>query len=458
MKHLLFALCAAFALVSCGGGGDSGASPELLAAQVLSAKVPVPDPTLAAQPVAVVNTTAAGDQVFRSIGALADGGHTVAWISDNTAIFMQRYDSAGNKVGGEVSVPVTIPSDEPARAATALREATLAVLGDGSVVVAYQIDRLVGQVGAYLQYNQGVYIQRVDASGTQRLGETEVFSRLALANSRPLFLRDVKIEALADGGFVLGWLSVAPALTTSPNAILYKRRYDSQAQPAGDMVTVGLFGIQNGAPGTGFSLAADASGGYTLAVSYADTSTDFVTMTSAIHYDALDSGTQLVAPRTGSVLLLPLDAGGFVLFTSEGAGFSSRVLDTAGNPVGDPLPLSSMPFDARELMDGSYLVFWNTGGTITAQRFDGTGAAIGDLLSLQASAATMGVAPLAGGGFATAWSAPGTGGDLDVFTQRFTEVLTQSQAQLRFKRKACLASAKGMTGHERQAFMDACMK
>jgi hypothetical protein len=49
-------------------------------------------------------------------------------------------------------------------------------------------------------------------------------------------------------------------------------------------------------------------------------------------------------------------------------------------------------------------------------------------------------------------------GDLDVFTQRFIEVLTPDQAALRAKRKACLAGAKGMGGQERKAFMGACLQ
>jgi hypothetical protein len=470
MKSLLFSLFAAVALVSCVGGGNEEqlvnagigtpnaaaiANPGAAADDPMRAKIQLPDPTLAAQPVSLVNTTTTGDQVLRSIGAVADGGYIVAWISTDTTLFIQRYDGDGNKVGTEVSVPLAIQSDDAARAATALREASVAVLEDGSVMVAYQIDRLVGQVGAYLQYNQGIYIQRFDASGTQLMGETEVFSRLALSNPRPVFLRSLKIEPLADGGFVLGWLSVAPALTTSPNAQLFTRRYDSQAQPVGDTATVGLFGIQNGAPGTGFAIVADASGGYTLLVSYNDANTGLVTVTSATHYDASGTGTQIVAPRTGPVMLLPLTGGGFVLFATDTGGTFNQMLDASGNPVGNPVSIASMPFATRELMDGTYVVFWNSGATITAQRYDSTGATVGDLLTLETGGSMPGVAALAEGGFAAAWSTPGAGGDLDVFTQRFIEVLTQSQVA---RRKACLASAKGLIGQERKVFMDSCLR
>jgi hypothetical protein len=321
-------------------------------------------------------------------------------------------------------------------------------------VVAYQIDRHVGEVGAFHELNQGVYIQRFDAGGVQLLPETEVFSRLALLNSRPTFLSDPTVQALADGGFVVAWNTLVPPLTNSSTSQLLKRRYDSQAQPSGATVAVGSFLFLD-SPGTGFTLVPDASGGYTLTVSSLDLA--FSPIVSVIHYDVSDTGTQIVAPRSGAVLVLPLEGDRFVLFSSDSAGIFRQFLDSAGNPVGEPVAISSMPFAARELMDGSFVVFWNTAGTITAQRFASTGAPMGNLLTLQTSASVPGIAPLIDGGFAAAWSAQSTAGDLDVFTQRFIEVLSLDQAALRAKRKACLAGAKGMGGHERKAFMTACL-
>jgi hypothetical protein len=157
------------------------------------------------------------------------------------------------------------------------------------------------------------------------------------------------------------------------------------------------------------------------------------------------------------VLLLPLEGDRFALFTSDSSGSFRRFLDSAGNPVGDPTPIASMPFDAKELADGSFVVFWNTGGTITAQRFDSAGSAIGNVFVLSAGGSEPGIAALENGGFADAWSAASAASDLDVFTQRFIEVLSPDQAALRAKRKACLTAAKGMVGRERKAFMTSCL-
>lgn len=458
MKKLIVATCMALGLVACGGGGSSGDA-TVRSAQALKAKAAVADPTLAAQAVSVANTTTAGDQVFRSIGALNDGGYTVAWISDSTTLFIQRYDSAGSKVGGETAIAISVagssgPCPSTCDPAAAIGQSSIAVLGDGSVVVAYEIDRVVGQVGAYTQVKQGIYIQRFDASGAQILAETEVFSTLALMNPRPTFLSDPTVRALADGGFVVAWNTRVPALTNLSTSQILKRRYESQAQPLGGTVTVGSFLLLDW-PNTGFNLVPDASGGYTLTVSSLDLA--FNPIVTAIHYDATDAAAQIVAPRSGSAVLLPLEGDRFVLFSSDSTGISRQFLDSAGNPVGDPLPVSSMPFAARELMDGSFVAFWNTGGNITAQRFDSAGSPMGDLLPLQTSASAPGIAPLIDGGFAAAWSAPGAAGNLDVFTQRFIEVVTRDQAALRARKKACLAAARGTGGQERKAFMGACL-
>jgi hypothetical protein len=114
---------------------------------------------------------------------------------------------------------------------------------------------------------------------------------------------------------------------------------------------------------------------------------------------------------------------------------------------------------ALELVDGSFVVFLNNNGTITAQRFDSAGGAMGNLLSVGSGGSVPITAALVDGGFASAWTAVGAlgNGDVDVFTQRFIEVLTPDRPALRAKRKACLTSARGMKGQERKAFVDTCL-
>jgi hypothetical protein len=163
------------------------------------------------------------------------------------------------------------------------------------------------------------------------------------------------------------------------------------------------------------------------------------------------AATQIVTPGSASVFLLPLEAG-YVLFTADASGSSRQLLDSQGNPVDQPTQLPFIPFDGRELADGSYVVFWRVSGSfaIQAQRFAASGAPLGDVLVLQTDGAIPEVAALVDVGFALAWSDVGTAADTDVFTQRFTEVLSD-------RKKACLQDARGLRGQERKAFMNACL-
>jgi hypothetical protein len=103
------------------------------------------------------------------------------------------------------------------------------------------------------------------------------------------------------------------------------------------------------------------------------------------------------------------------------------------------------------MADGSYVVFWASGGGVAVQRFDSGGAPMGDVQAIQTHGGGARAVALADGGFAAAWSAAGSAGDVDVYTQRFVE-------QADNQRKACLTGARGMHGRERKAFMEACMR
>ncbi|MDB5880926.1 MAG: uncharacterized protein JWP43_804 [Ramlibacter sp.] len=458
----LIAMGMVLMLAACGGGGDGSASSVASpapAVQALKGKPAASTPDLVPQPSSVVNTTIPGNQLIRSLGALDRGGYTVAWISDGTGLFIQRYDSAGKKVGGETAVQLNVSGTAACTpgvcdAAAAIRDSSVAVLADGSVVVAYEIDRPAGQVGAFNQFKQGIYIQRFSADGVQLAGETTVFSRLELLNSRPEFLSVPTVRALTDGGFVVAWNTRVAQLTNASNSQLLSQRYDEHARPVGGTVTVGSFLLQDQS-GRGFTLTADASAGYTLTVSHLDLA--FQPIASAIHYDADNTGTQIVAPRSGSVFLLPLQDDRFVLITTDSSGSFLQFLDQAGKPVGAPTPVPPTPIEARELKDGSFVVFWNPAANLVFQRFDRAGARIGNLQTIATKVSVAAAAALQDGGFALGWSGPGANIDLDVFTTQFIEAPGPDHGALRAKRKACLDSAKGMKGQQRKAFVDSCL-
>src|SRR5690606_36197680 len=56
-----------------------------------------------------VNTTTAGVQSQSSVTALKDGGYLITWVSagqdgSGLGVYAQRFDSGGQKVGGEFQV------------------------------------------------------------------------------------------------------------------------------------------------------------------------------------------------------------------------------------------------------------------------------------------------------------------------------------------------------------------
>jgi len=429
MKNIILA-CIVLALSACGGGAGDGslsATPD----QALARKPPR-DRTLVPEEVSLVNATTAGQQVLRSIGATTDGDHTVAWVSDDNPLYLQRYDSAGQKLGGETRVALS---------PNLLVITAVSVLPEGGVVVAYFAQTSSLEPDGLLHTRSGIFVQRFDADGVQVQAETEVTSRSEVLHSRSPLLGNIRTAALQDGGFVVAWTLSTFSAQFGSTATLSFQRYDSQGQPVGSTVTVGSF------PALGYEVTADAHGGFTFTLSHLDNS--FNRLVSIIHYDANQVARQLAVPMTSSALALPLE-GRYVLFASDATGAWQQMLDSAGNPAGPQTPISAVPALATELADGTYVVFWPAIGSVTAQRYDASGAPMGDLMTISIGTSEPRVAALLDGGFALAWTAATAPGDLDVYTQRFVEILTT-------RKKACLDSAKGMRGHERKAFMTACL-
>jgi hypothetical protein len=446
MKNAAFIALLSIALAACGGGGqDELAASESALPVLAQAKKERADTALVAQPASVVNTTIAGDQSLRSIGVVADGGYTVAWISGQT-LYMQRYDSAGQNAGGETVVQLNIAVGDNTEFVTI--NSSVAVLTDGGVVVAYPVIRNFPQPNGTVLTESGIYMQRFDPGGVQVLAETQLASRLQLVHYRSSFFGEPKTLALADGGYVLGWTDFTPSAVVGVRNTFYNQRFDSQNQRVGASMVIG----EAGTVGSSYRFTADAHGGYTLYSFQIDPNNYPRDLVTVNHYEASQMSRQIVAPRAGGAVLLPLESGSYVLFATNSVGEAySQILDSGGNPVAEPSPISSPPISAEEMADGSYVVFWASGGGVAVQRFDSGGAPMGDVQAIQTHGGGARAVALADGGFAAAWSAAGSAGDVDVYTQRFVE-------QADNQRKACLTGARGMHGRERKAFMEACMR
>jgi hypothetical protein len=454
MKTAVHVVWVSLALASCGGGDDPARGTDVLPERSSSQALPPEmaearqargEAVLVARPAVVVNSTLAGHQSLQAVGATGDGSYIVAWVSGPTFL-TQHFDSSGHKVGGETAVPISI--DTAADPAFVAINSAVAVLADGGVVMAYPVVRHFPQPNGTVLSESGIYMQRFDASGVQVVAETQLASRVEQVHSRSSFFSEPRALALADGGYVLGWTYFTDSAVAGTRTTYYNQRFDSQNQPVGPTVIVG----EAGAVGNTYRLVADANGGYTVysfQIDFDNYPRDLVTVT---HYDAGQVARQIVAPRAGGAVLLPLKSGSYILFATDSEGHAYRqMLDAVGNPAGEPSPVDALPISAHELADGSHVVFWSSGPAVMVQRFESSGAPMGDVLAMPTQGGVPRAIALPDGGFASAWSAPGAQGDLDVYAQLFA-------MEAENRRKACLADAKGLRGRERKAFMDACMR
>jgi hypothetical protein len=144
-----------------------------------------------------VNTTTVGDQAF-TIGAPGTiavddaGNYAITWASLNQdgsgwGIYAQRFDAAGEKLGGEFRVNTRTTNHQ--------RFSTIAMDADGDFVIVWSS---LGQDGN----NYGVYGQRYDAAGTAVGGEFHVNTTTASFQGRPSIAMD------DDGDFVVVWESI----------------------------------------------------------------------------------------------------------------------------------------------------------------------------------------------------------------------------------------------------------
>lgn len=461
-RFLIALVCAT--LAACGGGGSAGSSSDsptasTLSVETLKAAAPASVPGMTAQTPSVVNTTTAGPQTVQALGALADGGYTVAWVSQAasststvSSLFTQRYDAAGAKVGTEMPIPfdfgLITPATPPA----------VGVLSDGGVVVAYAAERQVSATDPFL-LRSAIFTQRFDPAGAPVGGETQVASivRQTLGARQLDFLADPVVLTWQDGTYLVGW-NVRHELAALGVFLDFSTQlFDAGGVPVGAPV----YFAGGGDPCAAFKLAALADGGY-VAIAQCFMGNRLVSfqVNSPTHSGPIGTRFDLDGLPLLGTTLVPLTGGGYALWSTGTAGPYVQMLDSAGNPVGAPTPVASLPSLAVALSDGSYVALWPTSGSgLTAQRFDIAGAALGDPFQVDSAGATPLLAALSDGALAAAWTAALPGGDLDVMTQLFEPFdFTGKHAQQAIKR-ACQAEARTqrLTGQQRKAFMSACL-
>ena len=422
-----------------------------------SGEVPSTNATLVPGPVARLSTTGEGHQQQIASGALKDGGYLVVWRSPSTVpsqyqYYLQRFDSAGQKLGGET------------RLSLALTDAFVAVLADGSIVAVYVGSRNAqGSLIYSPSVESGVFIQKFNSSGAQVLRETAVVSTRGSSQYGP-----GTIVTLDDGGFTVSWNSNSEPANFE-QSIFSVQRYDGQGNRSGSPIALSVLGANRvianyevqAAPGGAFLLKKTTNDpfGENGCVGIKSQST----ATSAVRYDQYLVPRQVLAPAHCAEML-PLKDGNLMVFQARNASLSegggllpySQLYDVNGALLGPQKPIAARSptftaqakytrFDDRQVLaDGSYLLAWVAGPeeeNHKAQRYTSIGDPIGEAVSLGVVPSDLNkMLPLAGGsvvltGGTTAYSP-------DIYMQR----LDNSDAALCVKPAAWVSGQQYATG------------
>ena len=410
----------ALVLAACGGGGGGAQAP---AAQPQSGSAQAgatsnssgssPAPTAAAQtglvahPVDVANTTLAGLQSIRSVGALASGGHAVAWMSrdpaGNAALFVQRYDANGAKSGGETRVDYTLaPQENPA----------IAVLRDASIVVAS-----VSSSAAGSPPRSALFARHFDANGAATGNDVVVATLADNAGSSAAhqFLAQPVLQALADGGVAIGWASVTQDAQGSVNA-LHALRLDAQLNAAGTPVDFAANGVD---ANLAIKFVPLPGGGFIAATTHRFQGVPYV----QFHVAGSDIGA-LFNANSGlpelNTTLVPLADGRLALWSTGSAGGFMELLDAAGRMTAPASRVAIVPETAAALPDGGWVTVTRQmpGLPNLAQRYAASGAAIGTAVEVAEGMSRPLPTVSMGNALALGWTFTGALGDADVRTQR----------------------------------------
>lgn len=329
-----------------------------------------------------VNTTTTNSQTGSKIVTLADGGFVVSWESfgqdgSDYGIYAQRYNANGETVGGEFRINTTTAFEQ--------WEHTVTTLADGGFVVSWESFNQDGS-------GYGIYAQRYNADSTVQGSEFRVNTTTANFQENPT------ITALADGGFVVSWMSFNQDAASTYG--IYAQRYDVDGSPHG---------------------------------------TEFRVNTTTV-------GDQWF-PKIAA-----LTSGGFVVswesFNQDGSGFGiyAQRYDASGAVAGGEFKVNTTTISDQigqkitALADGGFVVSWtsfNQDATSTygifAQRYTADGVAMGEEIQVNTTSNfdqfTGGITALGDGGFVISWQSSHPGGsDFNIYAQRYDAEGNQVQS------------------------------
>lgn len=345
----------------------------------------------------LVNASTTGDQSNGRATSFASGGFIVVWqdfvdYSTGPTVYLraQRFDDAGQKVGGEI----TLSTYAPFSTAPVLPPAIF-TFADGRFLVSWEKSGAPGDSSS-----TGTVAQLFAADGSPLAGEFRVSNNTAGYQSRP------SIAELSDGSFVLVFDDGGG---DGFGQSVQGQLFNSSGAPIGSnfVVNTTIANIQNQV-----SVAALDSGGFV--VTWTDGSFTPPDTTAAIRAQVFDaSGTKLGSeilvnshfPDNQAASDVASNGTGFVVtwFSPSGpddlSGSSIRAqrFDSAGNKLGAEFLVNSVTEGNQagptivELPGGGFMISWITGGPLgspatsadlRAQVFDSAGNRVGGEFSI----------------------------------------------------------------------------
>ncbi|WP_125779608.1 dockerin type I domain-containing protein [Pseudoalteromonas rubra] len=361
----------------------------------------------------LVNTFTPEEQLSPAMAHFDNGQFVVVWTSkkqdgNGSGVFAQRYDEFGVKVGTAFQVNTEVRGDQ--------ETPSIATLGDGSFVIAWQTRTLSGSGDSSLS------MQRFDASGTRAGDEIAVYT------STDNYLSSLSVSSLSSGGFALGWSERNKSFTQTYNANGEATGTTIQTDTVKELTVEGT--LDGGFITAGFNFDGIMVQKYTANGA----------ATGAEHLVSSDDGTptdlDLIHVDTARL------ANGDLIVTWEAMDSNTfetdvyaRHLNADGVPTGKVFRVNSHTPDIQvtpsvtALKDGGYVIAWDSAdhtgdqGGIYAQAYYSDSSLNGSEFLVSSVSNNSQMQPaisLAGDDkFVVSWSSKDAQGDRNIYAQRF---------------------------------------
>ncbi|HEU5123271.1 MAG TPA: hypothetical protein VFW05_04315 [Verrucomicrobiae bacterium] len=334
---------------------------------------------------------ATGDQDKPQIAVLPDGGAVIVWQGGKSGarrIYARFINSSGKLNRSDIRVSRHPRNDQI--------DPAVAVLSDGTVVIVWSS---FDQDGS----RQGVFAQRFSSAGKKIRREFKINDFVENNQRTP------SIAALADGGFVVIWISESQRSLTSVDVMA--RLFDASGVPSGTEFFVNTTSSNLCANP---SVAAAAQGGF--AVTWGQNDNVVLTAGSV-------NGTFVDAPQTTR--------------STNSWDIYGRVFDNSGLPSSDAFRVNSYSYGDQYVphviaSGENYFGIWTSLGEdgswegVFGQLFSSSGDLVGQPIPVNTTTLSRQMQPAAAadgaGSILTVWSSFNVGGtfDFDLFAQKFS--------------------------------------